>query len=968
MDRVALKLVIGPANAEKAGVVLDGYRAALERDPLLVVPTAADVDHYRRELAASGAVFGVSVMRFAWLMREIARRGGVRGRTAGRITRERVAAAAISGAALGPLARSATTAGFETTLLALIDELQEARAMPARAIQALRAWGEAEPARAGYAEDLATLVSGYRRELERIGVADERLRDVAALDGIRLAPQRWGTTPVFVYGFDDLTALQREAIETLACHVGADVTVSLTYEPGREALASRAATFEQLRVLDGVELVELGARTEFYAPASRRALHGLERGLFEPVEAEPIDPETAVRLLAAGGERAEIELVGAQVAALLRDERYAPDDIAVVFRSLRTVAPLVEEVFGAFGIPCAIDRRLAVGHTALGRGLLGLLRSALADGSSEDLLAYLRTPGVLDRPELGDQLEAELRRTGVRTAGEARRIWEQAAWGWPLDAVRRVERAVAAGPGALCARLAREASILLTRPHRAAAAVLDAEEELDARVAGELGRALRELTQLAEHAPGLIPQAPELAGMLARLEVRSGAAAGPGLVAVTTPLRIRARRVRALFACGLQEGAWPAPARPDPLLGDDDRVALARATGLVLRPRGDALSAERYVFYAAATRPTDLLALSWHDADDDGQPATRSFFVDDVAELFAPALRERTLRRRLGEVGWAEGEAPTPREARRAWAATQPSLPIATVGPLRTEPVLAKLRDWPAFSASGLESWASCPMRWLIERFIDPGELQPDPEPMLRGTLAHRVLRDVLAALGPRPLRPGDLPAARAALGEALARHAPEVPISVNPERLRAELRRLEADLLRYLDAALNSESAFAPTDLERSFEAEIAAGVTLRGTIDRIDRAGGEAIVYDYKGRTATPVKRWASDRKLQIGLYVLAVRSFAGERPVGGLYQPLGADDTVPRGALLEDADPGQELVRSDRIGEERFEAALAEVLEIALVAVDELRGGRLEARPRQCAYRGGCAYPSICRCEAS
>src|SRR6478752_1679826 len=105
MDRVALKLVIGPANAEKAGVVLEGYRTSLEFDPLLVVPTAADVDHYRRELATSGAVFGVSVVRFAWLMREMARRSGVRGRTAGRLARERAAAAAIAGADLGPLAR-----------------------------------------------------------------------------------------------------------------------------------------------------------------------------------------------------------------------------------------------------------------------------------------------------------------------------------------------------------------------------------------------------------------------------------------------------------------------------------------------------------------------------------------------------------------------------------------------------------------------------------------------------------------------------------------------------------------------------------------------------------------------------------------------------------------------------------------------------------------------------------------------
>src|SRR5690242_4588264 len=48
-----LTLVTGPANAEKAGHVLAAYRALLDREPLLVVPTAADVERYRRELAAA---------------------------------------------------------------------------------------------------------------------------------------------------------------------------------------------------------------------------------------------------------------------------------------------------------------------------------------------------------------------------------------------------------------------------------------------------------------------------------------------------------------------------------------------------------------------------------------------------------------------------------------------------------------------------------------------------------------------------------------------------------------------------------------------------------------------------------------------------------------------------------------------------------------------------------------------------
>ncbi len=60
-----LTLVTGPANAEKARVVLDGYRAALRRGqaPILVVPTLADVDRYRTELAAGGVVFAAHAAR-----------------------------------------------------------------------------------------------------------------------------------------------------------------------------------------------------------------------------------------------------------------------------------------------------------------------------------------------------------------------------------------------------------------------------------------------------------------------------------------------------------------------------------------------------------------------------------------------------------------------------------------------------------------------------------------------------------------------------------------------------------------------------------------------------------------------------------------------------------------------------------------------------------------------------------------
>ena len=109
-----LTLVTGPANAEKAGVVLDAYREQLARgaEPILVVPRFADVEHYRRELADTGAVFGVRVERFRGLIGELARRAGIPGRAVGSLARERVAIAAIAQTRLARLAPAAQTPGF----------------------------------------------------------------------------------------------------------------------------------------------------------------------------------------------------------------------------------------------------------------------------------------------------------------------------------------------------------------------------------------------------------------------------------------------------------------------------------------------------------------------------------------------------------------------------------------------------------------------------------------------------------------------------------------------------------------------------------------------------------------------------------------------------------------------------------------------------------------------------------------
>src|ERR1700730_5883063 len=92
---MALTLVTGPANAGKAQVVMDAVRrhVAHGEEPLLVVPTRADAEHYRRALAGEGGAMGVEVERFAGLLGEAVRRAGVGGPVLGELARERVLAA-----------------------------------------------------------------------------------------------------------------------------------------------------------------------------------------------------------------------------------------------------------------------------------------------------------------------------------------------------------------------------------------------------------------------------------------------------------------------------------------------------------------------------------------------------------------------------------------------------------------------------------------------------------------------------------------------------------------------------------------------------------------------------------------------------------------------------------------------------------------------------------------------------------
>jgi ATP-dependent helicase/DNAse subunit B len=986
---MSLTLVLGPANSAKAGQVLGAYGAQAARGALLVVPTAGDARHYRRELVQSGLVLG-AVLTFGALAAEIARRADYGARRLTERQRERVLARVLARTELPSLRGSAPAPGFRVAAGALIAELERELVGVARFRAALRAWAGEDVRRAPYARDLGRIYSEYAAELERLGRVDSELHAWRAIDALRAAPVAWGADPVLFYGFDDLTGIQRDAVQTLAGPVGAAVTVSLTYEPGREALAARAETVEALRPL-ATEVVSLGPQDDHYADASRQVLHHLERHLFAAgaprLESPDGGTRDAVTLLEAGGERAEAELVASEILALIGDG-VRPEEIAVLYRS---PSPLIARVLTQYGIRLAAGASIPFGQTTLGGSVLAAARCAWQPGeaSSDELLAFLRTPGLTADPEPVDALDALARRRALSSASDLRRAidaGEAPALSELAGALVLLDELAAAGseaaPGAGLCALARS---LLAAPYQGRAPDLHGDAALDAAALGALAGAVDDLSALDPE-----PTAGELLELLAELAVDAGDAAvdEPGTVLVSDPISVRARRFRVVFVCGLQEGAFPLAGHVEPFLPDERRRELAAVSGLVLRAREDALAAERYLFYAAVSRATERVYLAYRSSDEDGNLALPSPFIADVAELLWPDWTQSRRRRLLADVVWAPERAPTVIERERGLAALlapragEPPEPARTLG----AQALTRVRHTRVVSAGALERYGDCPVRWLVESQLSPRRLAPDEEPLVRGSLIHELLERLLAALG-GPVTERSLPDALEILDgltAELQRGARGLGAGAPPVVREGALRAIEAGLRRYLEHEARTSEGWTPVALERRFGftdeepgslPPLALGdgpepVLVRGAIDRIDvDASRHALVRDYKSgarRADWPAARWRPDRRLQVALYMLVARELEHLDVVAGVYQPLRGDDLRARGIYADEvSDHARGFHSSDVRSHEELDVELVDAAQRAVELAERLRAGDVEPCPATCS-RDGCAYPAICRSQ--
>jgi len=490
-------------------------------------------------------------------------------------------------------------------------------------------------------------------------------------------------------------------------------------------------------------------------------------------------------------------------------------------------------------------------------------------------------------------------------------------------------------------------------------------------------------------------------------------------VRIANPYRLRAGRFSHLFVASLQDGEFPSFGGGSPFLSDEQRAQL----GLPARVETEA--EERYLFYACLSLPIDGLWLSCRISDENGGAEQPSPLIGEVRRLLDPPPPEDpgepdpldtvlVRGRGLDEVAFAPAAAPSEDELARSLAlapaaerdgvlagldlgdgvagrigerlarASEREARTRAPGPLRLPEVIAELASRQEYGGTTLESFKVCPYRWFVDRELRPQPLGPLAEPIEQGNLMHSVLEALYSERpgGDAIPRPGSLDVWLERAGALLAEVAAAEELDGTTPAERAIRRRIDRLLAAFLRREAGRDPALLePRLLEAGFGSEEEyekppldlGGFLLHGRIDRVDvdAAGASGLLQDYKvSRTATPWKKFGDDGKLQLPLYLLALRDLWGIEAAGAVYQPLRAtDDPRPRGLLRAEAGAelaGYELVGTDRIGDPEFEEVLEKARSTASDAVRRMREGDIDREPIGGECPRHCGFAPICRRE--
>lgn len=1000
---------------------------------VVLVPTFAEALEVQKQLAAQGIGLGVAVAtprswaRDLWDLWGDGRRvldGPSRTLLLTRVLRQEGAAAnAGTVRLLGELAR-----GY----LPWVSE-------------AMRLHGQAlTPAE----RSAVSLLQAYERMLGELGLIEESsylCAMASALGEADVAVPR-----VALAGFSQLARAEQAFVADLARIT--DVSVLVRESPVvfaeqergvAEALAAQAAACGadvHTGTAGGIggEAAEASPRTE--------ELCGLLEALFRTTEGT-LEPGGAATLLEPSGPLAEAELVAREVARLA--EEGAREVVVVVPDTRRAWRELAPKLL-ARGVSVEAQLSASVLGTEAGRAFFGFARTVahlvelakVWPAPREGADGPLAQVGPMDwwpPQELSDFLLCGIAHVDLQKARALDVAWRGDRLLSPADVLAQLQSAKATSGAVeratrelLRGRLGSAASKLLAPyvesgatqqvgPAKGATSL--AREETVAVLAAVLGAAstLKELGVSADPAaPGamsiqaLVEQA-ELVLQQVKVSLRPAAIAEGAQTTVRILGRPQAAALPpasadAVVLCGLTSAELAVPTNDDALSGI--------VTDLGLEAPPDVLATQRTLFHRLCALARTRLLLE------------RALFAADAHETYpAPMLTEllACYRSPLPRVMWAEddaranlaalGVAPTSAAHEEVASAGNVDASLRRLVSVPQEGTAELPGGLPVLSASQLESYMECPLKWFSLRRLRLQDNDAGFGPLEMGTFAHRVLELTFSQLfeeGVARLDASDTEAmahAHEVLQANFATHlehqylrvgghAANQALIAHSSAEESQVDRLRRDLDSSLEYAAERFAGYAPyafewgfgrgkSELDQGGLASLAeasyAGVRVTGTVDRIDINGqGQALVIDYKHKgpkgffaeyAAFGRKDEGHDegfvvpRRIQALMYAQVVRrAFPNLRVVGALYLGTRGDHELSGAVEESQAEavfgPTFTTRRAKQVVAQNGLDELLDATEEAVAhKVERLREGHIEADPIDAA---ACSFCPVANCE--
>ena len=735
------------------------------------------------------------------------------------------------------------TVGFASALLATFTDLDEAGITPA---------DFAKAARTPKHRELAIAHAEFRSWLATHNFHTEADLYQSEISNIQ--------SPIFLYGFYDLNAVQRRFVERLAPAAVFFPTGNKFTQPLLDWLTGLGYTAHQ-----------------------------------SPISNLP----SPISLLSCPGEPAEVrEAVRTALNWLRQNPGRTFNDIAILTRTRDQYDVLLRDTFQHLALPAFVRGGRPLAELADAKLLLLLLETIATDFSRAHVME-LASHGTA-RPRW-DELSLELGITTGHTCWRDRlardpNAHDLAAW---ADRLFHLTDAIpATGTWTTFITPVLEAWRALGGQHTGTADTVRALaglEPFQTRVTlAEFATACRQALE-QQHEPTLAYQA--------------------GGIFVGDVMSARGLSWPLVIILGLVEKTFPRVIREDPLLLDDERAAISR--DLSLKRRG--YDEERLLFDLTCAAALKQLVLSYPRLDPgSARPRLRSCLL---RQFTAPEQRVPLAQfdHRADALDDREFDVALLKDARRI----APTL-LAAMSPHLAQGLAAEHTRWSAptltafdglapatgvaleklvVAPTQLETFAFCPFKYFckqtlaLERWDEPERIwSADPGEI--GSVVHDILeafyKQATLPLQPR-LRELYWQQLRDIAGKELARFERE-GVTGLPVVWSLRQAALLRDLLKFLDLEIARADDLIPREFEKKFgpvPLRVSSRLTLsvKGRIDRLDVAGNHARVLDYKTGKAYHKKDDTFDggEALQLPLYALAAEELFQKQVVSSEYAYL-------------------------------------------------------------------------------